>query len=111
MEADEGFRHLGRAEVDVLNACVGAKIEMEKGEEAINVCLAIEEMKRRAAEKAAAEAAAEALSLPPKPWPLSTGHFSRTAGSSPPPAICSHTDRDRERYRTREPLGKYGTKD
>ena len=33
---------------------------MEKGEEPINVCLAIEEMKRRAAEKAAAEAAAEA---------------------------------------------------
>ena len=60
IEADEGFRHLGRAEVDVLNACVGAKIEMEKGKEETNVCLAIEEMKRRAAEKAAAEAAAEA---------------------------------------------------
>ena len=33
---------------------------MEKGKEDANVCLAIEEMKRRAAEKAAAEAAAEA---------------------------------------------------
>ena len=55
VKADEGFRHLGRAEVDVLNACVGAKLEMEKGEEAINVCLALEEMKRRAAEKAVAE--------------------------------------------------------
>ena len=55
VKADEGFRHLGRTEVDVLNACVGAKLEMEKGEEAINVCLALEEMKRRAAEKAAAE--------------------------------------------------------
>ena len=52
MEADEGFRHLGRAEVDVLNACVGANLEMEKGEEVINVCLALEEMKRGAAEKA-----------------------------------------------------------
>ena len=60
IEADEGFRHLGRAEVDVLNACVGAKIEMEKDKEDTNVCLAIEEMKRRAAEKAAAEAAAKA---------------------------------------------------
>lgn len=52
LEADEGFRHLGRAEVDVLNACAGTKMEMEKGEEAIDVCLAIEEMKRRAVEEA-----------------------------------------------------------
>ena len=46
MEADEGFRHLGRTEVDVLNACVGANLEMEKGREVIDVCLALEEMKR-----------------------------------------------------------------
>lgn len=51
LETDEGFRHMGRAEVDVLNACAGAKLEMEKGEEAIDVCLAIEEMKQKAAEK------------------------------------------------------------
>ena len=51
VEADEGFRHLGRTEVDVLNACVGANLEMEKGKEVIDVCLALEEMKRRAAEK------------------------------------------------------------
>ena len=57
VEADEGFRHLGRTEVDVLNACVGANLEMEKGREVIDVCLALEEMKRRAveAERAAAE--------------------------------------------------------
>ena len=55
VEADEGFRHLGRTEVDVLNACVGANLEMEKGEEVINVCLALEEMKRRAVEKAIGE--------------------------------------------------------
>lgn len=52
LAADEGFRHLGRAEVDVLNTCVGAMLEMEKGEEVIDICQAIEEMKRRAAEKA-----------------------------------------------------------
>ncbi len=51
VEADEGFRHLGRTEVDVLNACVGANLEMEKGREVIDVCLALEEMKQRAAEK------------------------------------------------------------
>lgn len=55
VEAGEGFRHLGRAEVDVLNVCAGANLEMEKGEEAINVCLALEEMKRRAVEKAVEE--------------------------------------------------------
>ena len=55
VEADEGFRHLGRAEVDVLNVCAGANLEMEKGEEVINVCLALEEMKRRAAEKGVEE--------------------------------------------------------
>lgn len=55
VEADEGFRHLGRAEVDVLNVCAGANLEMEKGEEVINVCLALEEMKRRAVEKGVEE--------------------------------------------------------
>lgn len=45
LEMDEGFRHLGRAEVDVLNACVGAKLTMEENEEAIDVCLAIQKMK------------------------------------------------------------------
>ena len=52
VEADEGFRHLGRAEADVLNAYAGVNLDMEKDKEAINVCLALEEMKRRAAEKA-----------------------------------------------------------
>ena len=51
LDADESFRHLGRAEVDVLNACVGAKIAVKQGEEAIDVCLAIEQMKEEAAQK------------------------------------------------------------
>ena len=51
LKADEGFRHLGRTEVDVLNACVGAKLTMEKGKEAMDVCQAIEEMNQNAAEK------------------------------------------------------------
>ena len=52
VEADEGFRHLGRAEADVLNACAGANLEMEKDKETIDVRLDLGEMKRRAAEKA-----------------------------------------------------------
>lgn len=48
---DESFRHLGRNEVAVLNACVGAKIKVNEGEEAIDVCLAIEQMNEEAAQK------------------------------------------------------------
>ncbi|MBD5460836.1 MAG: hypothetical protein HDR26_07835 [Lachnospiraceae bacterium] len=51
LKADEGFRHLGRTEVDVLNACVGAKLTMEKGKGAMDVCQAIEEMNQNASEK------------------------------------------------------------
>ncbi len=51
MEVDEEFRHLGRAEIDVLNACADVNLEMEKGRNEKNMCLRMEEMKRRAAEK------------------------------------------------------------
>ncbi len=51
LDADESFRHLGRAEVDVLNACVGAKITVAESEEAIDVCLAIQQMSEEAAQK------------------------------------------------------------
>lgn len=51
LDADESFRHLGREEVDVLNACVGAKIAVKEGEEAIDVCLAIQQMNEEAAQK------------------------------------------------------------
>ena len=51
LDSDESFRHLGRNEVDVLNACVGAKIAVNEGEEAIDVCLAIQQMNEEAAQK------------------------------------------------------------
>lgn len=51
LDADESFRHLGREEVDVLNACVGAKIEVKEGEKAIDVCLAIQQMNEEAVQK------------------------------------------------------------
>lgn len=53
LDADESFRHLGREEVDVLNACVGARIAVNEGEEAIDVCLAIQQMNEEAAQEAA----------------------------------------------------------
>lgn len=51
LDADESFRHLGRNEVNVLNACVGAKIAVKEREEAIDVCLAIQQMNEEAAQK------------------------------------------------------------
>ena len=48
---DEKFRHLGRNEVDVLNACVNANLTMKKGEEVLVVCLAIQTIADRAAEQ------------------------------------------------------------
>lgn len=60
--ADENFRHLGRSEVDVLNACVNANLEIETEEnsrEGVNVCKAIEEIAARAARKAMEQAAIE----------------------------------------------------
>lgn len=51
LDANESFRHSGREEVDVLNACAGAKISVKEGEEAIDVCLAIQQMNEEAAQK------------------------------------------------------------
>ncbi|MFR8238748.1 MAG: Rpn family recombination-promoting nuclease/putative transposase [Dorea sp.] len=48
---DEKFRHLGRNEVDVLNACVNANLTMKKGEEVLDVCQAIQTIADRAAEQ------------------------------------------------------------
>lgn len=43
---------LGREEVEVLNACVNAKLTIKSDEEAINVCEAIRKMNEEAVEKA-----------------------------------------------------------
>lgn len=51
VETDEVFHHIGRDEVDILNACVGANLRMERDEEVLDVCEAIQGI--------AAEAAAE----------------------------------------------------
>ena len=43
---------LGREEVEVLNACVNAKLTIKSDEEAIHVCEAIRKMNEEAVEKA-----------------------------------------------------------
>ncbi len=50
LNSDVEFQRLGRDEVDVLNACVNAKLTMQKDEEVLNVCLAIQTMNQRARE-------------------------------------------------------------
>ena len=55
LNANESFRHLGREEVDVLNTCVGANIEVKQDEEAVDVCLAIQQLQEEAARKASKE--------------------------------------------------------
>ncbi len=47
---NEGFKHLRRDAVDVLNACVNAKLVMSKDEEECDVCLAIQSIADRAAD-------------------------------------------------------------
>ena len=56
LETNENFRTLSRDAVDVLNACVQADLPVEKNKEVIDMCEAIQTMKKRAAEKAAQEA-------------------------------------------------------
>lgn len=51
VNSDEGFRHLGRTEVDVLNVCVNASLTMGESEVELNVCQAIQTLNQRAEEK------------------------------------------------------------
>ena len=51
VQADERFRRLGRAEVDVLNACAHADIPVQERKEETNVCEAIQEMIDEARQK------------------------------------------------------------
>ncbi|MCD8016052.1 MAG: hypothetical protein LUG99_23420, partial [Lachnospiraceae bacterium] len=51
VNSDEGFQHLGRTEVDVLNACVNASLTMSESEVELNVCQAIQTLNQRAEEK------------------------------------------------------------
>lgn len=51
VNSDEGFQHLGRTEVDVLNACVNASLTMGESEVELNVCQAIQTLNQRAEEK------------------------------------------------------------
>ena len=50
---------MGRKEVEVLNACVNAKLTIKEEEEEVEVCKAIEDYKREAVEKATKEVTKE----------------------------------------------------
>ncbi|MCC8168174.1 MAG: hypothetical protein LIO37_02390 [Clostridiales bacterium] len=59
ISSDDGFHNLGRDEVNVLNACVDARIKIEEGKETVNMCEALEQIRREAARKAAEETTKE----------------------------------------------------
>ncbi len=52
VNSDADFRKLGRSEVNVLNACVDANLAIKPNEEVVDMCEALRELERRAAEKA-----------------------------------------------------------
>lgn len=51
VNSDAGFQKLGRKEVDVLNSCVNANLEMKDNEEVLNMCEAIQGMMKKAADR------------------------------------------------------------
>ena len=57
---DEKFHHLGRDEVNVLNACVNANLSMNENEEECDMCLALQTIAERAAKEATEKEAKEA---------------------------------------------------
>ena len=56
LDEDENFNRLEREAVDVLNACVNAKIVVKEKEEVVDVCKAIQDMIDEATEKAVEKA-------------------------------------------------------
>jgi len=61
LDADPNFHHLGREEVDVLNACVNADLHLSESEATIDVCEAIRVLNQRAADEAAEKATEKAM--------------------------------------------------
>lgn len=51
INTDDNFRHLGRLEVDVLNACTKTELPMNENEEVLDVCEAIQTLNERAADE------------------------------------------------------------
>lgn len=60
IQNDEKFHHLGRDEVNVLNACVNANLSMDENEEECDMCLALQTIAERAAKEATEKEAKEA---------------------------------------------------
>ena len=53
------FHELRKEEIDVLNECVNANLRLQDGEERLDMCKALEDMKREAAEEATIKATKE----------------------------------------------------
>ncbi len=62
VNSDSEFGALGRQEVDVLNACVNADLNMDEKEENVDMCLALQTLAQRAEEKGRTEGRTEGVS-------------------------------------------------
>jgi hypothetical protein len=60
LEENKNFHALDRRTTELINVITGSEIKIEKDEEIVDMCIAIEEMKKEAAEKAAKEATEKA---------------------------------------------------
>jgi topoisomerase IA-like protein len=56
VENDEVFRHVGRAEYEVINTCTNSNLKADKAKEDVDMCQAIREMMEEAEAKGRAEA-------------------------------------------------------
>jgi multidrug efflux pump subunit AcrA (membrane-fusion protein) len=63
MSDNANFRSLDRRTVELINEVTGSRLEYEKKEEVVDVCKAIEDMKKKAVEEALKGAEAEKAAL------------------------------------------------
>ena len=61
VENDQSFKNLDRRTVELINETTNSNIEIPKGAKEVNLCIAIEGMKRKAAEEAAEKAVNETI--------------------------------------------------
>ena len=55
------FEHIDRRTVELINEVIGSDIEISEGAKEVNMCVAIEDMKKEAAEKAANKTMVDAV--------------------------------------------------
>lgn len=63
LESDNVYKQLDRETAELINDVTGSELEFEEGKELINVCVATENMKKKAVRESAIETAKALLGL------------------------------------------------